>query len=268
MMWTGFKRRGVSGQPSPKSPAWLMTAAQDHFDAGRYREAIAIWLPLAQQGVARAQNNVGMCLIANLGVDNPDASAGVRWLLAAAHQGDAVAQRNLANAYFKGEGTLRDEGEAEAWYRRAAQQGDADAQDMLSWLLAESETRTPDYAESMRWAERAAAQGVAAAMARIGMFHHHALGVPRDTSAALQWWRRAAAADDGDGQAMLGAAYYIGQHVPRDPVRAYAWLRRARWNKSQLAERFIYATYKDLTPDQIAAAEALTSVLLETEATP
>lgn len=100
------------------------------------------------------------------------------------------------------------------------------------------------------------------------MFHHHALGVPRDTSAALQWWRRAAAADDGDGQAMLGAAYYIGQHVPRDPVRAYAWLRRARWNKSQLAERFIYATYKDLTPNQVAAAEALTSVLLETEATP
>ncbi|MDX2258373.1 MAG: tetratricopeptide repeat protein [Hyphomicrobiaceae bacterium] len=236
--------------------------AQALFDIGEYEAAIGLWLPLAQEGFPTAQNAIGMCLIGGLGAE-ADATTGAKWLRAAAAQGDAAACRNLADCYLKGEGVPQTDAEAEAWYRRAAAQGDGTAQDMLSWLLANADGREPDYAESMTWATAAAAQGNAASMTRIGLFHHNALGVPRDAEAAVGWWQKAARLGEPDGQAMLGAAYHIGQGVPRDPVRAYAWLRRARWGKSKLAERFIYAVRASLSEAEIAAAEALAEMLSE-----
>lgn len=231
-----------------------MQQAQAHFDVGEYEAALALWLPLARQGVARAQGSLGACLVGGLGVE-ADAVTGVKWLQAAATQGDAQSQRNLAHAYFKGDGAPASEFDAEFWYRRAAEQGDAEAQDMLSWMLASSDRRAPDYAQAL--AEKAAAQGVAASMTRIGMLYHNALGLARDMDRAVVWWTKAAYLNDGDAQAMLGAAHCIGQGVPRDPVQAYAWLRRARRNQSKLAENFIYAARVSLDDEQIARAESL-----------
>ena len=93
-------------------------------------------------------------------------------------------QRDLAEAYLKGEGVPQSDFDAEHWYRRAAEQGDAAAQDMLSWLLANEDGRSPDYSESLKWARAAADQGVAASMTRIGLFHHNALGVAREPAVA------------------------------------------------------------------------------------
>ena len=52
----------------------------------------------------------------------------------AAEQGDAGAQYNLSVCYRKGEGVLRDMGQAVGWLRKAAEQGHAQAQEVLLGL--------------------------------------------------------------------------------------------------------------------------------------
>ena len=102
-----------------KVDAAAPTPADDHlrdaaflFASADYDAAIALWLPLAQAGNAVAQNSIGMCLIGGLGAE-PDPAAGAKWLLAAAAQGHAEAQRNLADAYMKGEGVPPSDVDAE-----------------------------------------------------------------------------------------------------------------------------------------------------------
>ena len=84
-----------------------MAEAYDAAERGDYRAALAIWGPLAQAGVARAQNNVGACFAEGLGVER-DPNLALRWLTLSAEAGDAVGQRNLAALYFKGEGVEQD----------------------------------------------------------------------------------------------------------------------------------------------------------------
>ena len=76
--------------------------------------------------------------------------------LDAAENGDAAAQRNLANMYRHGQGVAKDNAEAEKWYRRAAEQGDAEAQYNL------------------------------------GVIYRYGRGVPKDNTEAVKWYRKAA----------------------------------------------------------------------------
>jgi uncharacterized protein len=153
-------------------------------ESGNYAAALAIWGPLAQAGVARAQNNVGACFAKGLGVERDQAIA-LRWLTLAAEAGDPVGCRNLAALYFKGEGIERNAARAAELYCAAAEAGDGPAQEMLSWMLLEGDSIAFDTVEARRWTLAAAEQGVAAAMTRLGMIYHNAVGVDRDARCAL-----------------------------------------------------------------------------------
>jgi hypothetical protein len=65
-----------------------MAEAYDAAGRGDYPTALAIWGPLAQAGVARAQNNVGTCFAEGLGVERDSALAlrGSPWQLKLATQ--------------------------------------------------------------------------------------------------------------------------------------------------------------------------------------
>src|SRR5215467_13026301 len=97
-----------------------MAAAYDASGRGDYAAALAIWGPLAQAGVARAQSNVGACFAEGLGVER-DCALALRWLTLAAQAGDPVGQRNLAAAYFTGAGVEPDYARAATLYRAAAE---------------------------------------------------------------------------------------------------------------------------------------------------
>jgi len=233
--------------------ATLMAAAFEAARRNDYAAALGIWGPLAHAGVARAQNNVGACFAEGLGVDR-DPELALRWLILAAQARDPVGQRNLAAAYFKGEGVAQDRARAAELYRAAAEQGDGPAQDMLSWMLLEGGIPV-DAVEARRWALAAAEHGIASAMTRVGMLYHNALGVERDPVEAACWWRRGAAHGDADGQAMLGAAHTLGSGVPRDPVAALAWLLRAQAGGSTLAASFLAPARAALDAEGAAEAE-------------
>ncbi len=89
------------------------------YDRASYATALKIWLPLAEQGDARAQTYVGEIHEKGLGIA-PDFAAAARWYRKAAEQGYAPAQISLGQLYETGRGVERDPAQALAWYRRAS----------------------------------------------------------------------------------------------------------------------------------------------------
>ena len=75
--------------------------------AGDYSTALQEWKPLADQGDASAQTNLGVMYKFGQGVLQDYAEA-VRWYRLAADQGDARAQLSLGVMYANGWGVLQD----------------------------------------------------------------------------------------------------------------------------------------------------------------
>jgi len=94
---------------------------------GDYGSAFEAWLPLAEQGDPKAQNNVGILYRKGLGVKKNPAAA-FMWYERAAKQSFAKAQYNLALAYKRGHGVDRSANMAVKWYELAALNGYARAQ--------------------------------------------------------------------------------------------------------------------------------------------
>ena len=96
------------------------------------------WKPLADQGHAYAQYNLGIMYANGYGVPEDDAEA-VRWYRLAADQGHAVrAQYNLGLKYANGEGVLQDNVTAHMWFNIAGANGDEagrDNREKIEWKM-------------------------------------------------------------------------------------------------------------------------------------
>src|SRR5438045_1537194 len=86
------------------------------YDQQQYAAALGLWLPLAEQGHAAAQLNVGVLYEKGQGVAQDFAEA-ARWCLKAAEQGDTQAQYSLGVLYETGTGVPKNLEEARKWYR-------------------------------------------------------------------------------------------------------------------------------------------------------
>ena len=96
------------------------------YDKGDYATALRLLRPLAEQGNASAQNNLGFMYGAGWGVPQDYATA-VSWYRKAAEQGYGLGQHNLGAMYFNGQGVLQDYVQAHMWFNLSAVQGDANA---------------------------------------------------------------------------------------------------------------------------------------------
>jgi TPR repeat protein len=105
-------------------PAGSLEAALSAALRGDYATALGLWRPLADQGNARAQRNLGVMYHNGQGVPQ-EYGAAAKWIGKAAEQGDPDAQHNLAFMYDNEQGVPQDPAAAVAWYRKAADQGDA-----------------------------------------------------------------------------------------------------------------------------------------------
>lgn len=126
------------------------------YDRGDYGAAVEEWRPLAEQGVASAQFNLG-------------------------------------HLYFEGSGVLQDYREAQKWYRLAAEQGHAGAQNSLGVIYAKGLGVPQDYGEAVKWFRLAAEQASAEAQISLGHMYEHGLGLPQDFVQAHMWFNLAAA---------------------------------------------------------------------------
>ena len=95
------------------------------YESGDYATALREWKPLAQQGYASAQYNLGLMYDNGQGVPQDDKTA-VKWYRLAAEQGYASAQFNLGVMYGMGTGIIQDWVYAHMWGIIAASNGNED----------------------------------------------------------------------------------------------------------------------------------------------
>ena len=131
-----------------------LTAAQ----SGDFATALREWTPLAAQGYASAQYNLGVMYDNGQGVPQ-DYKTAVKWYGLAAEQGLALAQNNLGLMYRKGQGVPQDYKTAVKWYGLAAEQGLALAQNNLGFMYANGKGVLKDYVYAHMWLNIAAISG-------------------------------------------------------------------------------------------------------------
>jgi uncharacterized protein len=97
--------------------------------------------------------------------------------LAAAKEGHADSQFNVASMYERGIGVGKDEKEAVVWYGKAASQGIAAAQFNLGVLYENGRGTKIDFAQANEWYRKASVQGDALAIGNLGMLYVRGQGV-------------------------------------------------------------------------------------------
>ena len=189
---------------------------------------------------------------------NGDYAAALNEFLPLAKQGNAEAQDNLGRMYAGGRGVPQDDKEAVMWWRLAAAQGNADAESNLGFMYSDARGGVPqDGAEAARWYRLAADQGLADAQFALGLMYTVGLGVPPDNREAARWYRLAADQGIARAQSSLGFMYSEGRGVPRDYVQAHLWFSLAADAGDADGIDARPAIEKLMKPDQIAEARRL-----------
>ena len=128
------------------------------YESGDFATALGEFRPLAEQGDADAQYNLGVMYEKGRGVPQDDKIA-LKWFTLAAEQGYARAQHNLGVMYANGEGVPQNDKSAVKWYRLAAEQGNAGAQNNLGVMYRKGEGVVKDNVYAHMWYTLAAEQG-------------------------------------------------------------------------------------------------------------
>jgi TPR repeat protein len=131
---------------------------QSAYESGDYATALREIKPLAEQGYALAQYNLGVMYEKGQGVSQDDKIA-VKWYQLAAKQGNAGAQFNLGVVYANGQGVAQDYKTAVKWYRLAAEQRHAFAQYNLGQMYDNGRGVPQDNVYAHMWGTLAAEQG-------------------------------------------------------------------------------------------------------------
>jgi uncharacterized protein len=120
------------------------TTGLNAYNKGDYATAAKEWRPLADQGVAAAQFNLGLMYYDGHGVPLDFAQA-ADWFTKAAEQDYAKAQYDLGAMYGVGKGVKRDYVQAYKWLNLCAAKGDdrcAEQRDLVAKKLKASQLTT------------------------------------------------------------------------------------------------------------------------------
>jgi uncharacterized protein len=131
--------------------------AETAYERGDYATAFRLLRPLADNGNAQAQDDLGTMYLSGNGVAK-DVAEAAKWYRKAADQGIAEAQHSLGNMYSAGQGVPQGYAEAAKWYRKAADQGYADAQNMLGVLYFYGRGVSRNYVQAHKWFNLAASR--------------------------------------------------------------------------------------------------------------
>ncbi|TSA43924.1 hypothetical protein D4R49_01485 [bacterium] len=212
------------------------------FQRNDYATALRLWRPLANQGKAEAQFNIGLMYDGGLGVKE-DRREAANWYRLAANQGYAAAQYNLGVMYGRGAGVNQDSGESIKWFRMAASRGYADAEFILGMRYKSGVHVAQDNVEAVKWFLLAAEHGHAAAQFMIGVIYEKGEGVPRNESESLKWHRLAALQGNSTSQMTLGSAYEDGTGVAQDYSEAVKWHRLAALQGNDVSQHSLGVSY-------------------------
>ena len=211
----------------------LALAQEDRFDAGvaanergHFATALRAWLPMAEKGVAEAQNNVGHMYERGLGVAQNYALA-MQWYRRAADQDLAEAQLNIGLLYYYGYGVATNHREAVSWFRAAA----------------ESELPEAEY--------------------MLALAYEQGTGIGLDYREARRLFLKSARANYAPAQMMFAFMLQAGEGIDSDPFRAYVWGKIAELNGSEEALDVTSIATVLLEDEEVLEADAMVRQCLE-----
>jgi localization factor PodJL len=175
---------------------------------------------LAAQGNPTAQTLIGIRAQGGSDGSAANPAEALKWLSAAAAQGQPVAQYRLGTLYERGQGVAANAATAAGWYVKAANAGNRLAMYNLAVALANKSLGRQDMPEAARWFARAAALGLTDAQFNLAVLYERGDGVPQNLADAYKWYLIAAAA--GDNGAAERAKALAGQNQLSDVDRAAA----------------------------------------------
>jgi len=135
-----------------------MATAETAYKAGKFEQARAAYLPLAEAGDLKAQYRLGDLLRKGQG-GKADLKGAVDWYRKAALGGDVRAQIRLGESYRTGQGVPKAPKVAVSWYRKAADAGSSWGQLRLGQMYNHGAGVGQDKTEAAKWLSKAAAQG-------------------------------------------------------------------------------------------------------------
>jgi len=176
--------------------------ADSAYRRGDFKQALQLYLPLAEQGDDLSQHALGLMYMKGQGVPQNYTEA-LKWYFLAAEKGNGLSQQNLGVMYSKGYGVPQDNAEAAKWYWRSAQQGIAEAQFRVGFLYSRGQGLPQDYAEGAKWYLKAAEQGLGNAQLSLGFAYESGRGVPKDLTRAYMWFAAASVMLDDNKAAVI-----------------------------------------------------------------
>jgi len=169
-----------------------------------------------------------------------------------AEEGDARAQNNLAYLYEHGLGVPRSLPDALAWYRKAAEAGLPAAQYNLGTFYHQGQGVAQDAAVACKWFESAANGGYTDAEYMTGECLRQ--GTRRDPALALSWYLKAARKGHAAAQLMAASLYLSGEGWRSEPYKALVWAEVARQNGEEQAAALLARTERALREPERSAA--------------
>jgi uncharacterized protein len=144
-----------------------------------YHQASEIWLPLSEQGDARATFYLSLLYAQGKGVERNPALA-LEFLAAAAREGLAAAQFNLGSHYNRGDGVPEEPAQTVYWWRKASEQDMPRAQHNLAGLYLIGRGVDRDESMARYWYRRAAANGSMASAETLALLDRQQKKLPKD----------------------------------------------------------------------------------------
>ncbi|MFT3808950.1 MAG: tetratricopeptide repeat protein [Micropepsaceae bacterium] len=235
--------------------------AYEAFLNGRYEEAIAIWLPLANAGDAAAQFNMGVMYANGLGVDR-DMGVAMDWWEAAARQLHVRAAHNLALAMLAGEphdgdrdGEPPDTTAILRYLKIGADAGYPNSEYTLGKLYAEGVGVEKDPRRAAELFLSASIKGFAKAQYNLGKIYRDGTGMKADTGLSLFWFAEAAERGHPRAQDRMAHRRLSGEGVPQDDVEALKWAILAAAQGVESSQKLRFKLTTSMTASEIAEAE-------------
>jgi TPR repeat protein len=134
------------------APAWAdFKAGEKAYQSGDYSTALREWQPLAEQGQADSQYQLGLL-------------------------------------YANGKGVTKDDAKARLWYEKAAIQGHTEARVNFGVMLMYARGGQQDYKMAVYYLRLAANEGHDVAQRRLGELYQRGEGVQQDFIKAYMWY--------------------------------------------------------------------------------
>ena len=188
-----------------------------------------------------------------------DYATAIREFRPLAEQGDAYAQFNVGLMYSEGEGegVPQDYAKAVKWFRKAAEQGVAEAQYNLGHMYNNGQGVPQDYAKAAKWYSKAAGQEHAGAQVSLGRMYGAGLGVPQDYVRAYAWYDLAASRFSGFDRA-VEYRNLVAAEMPPAQIAEAKKLAREWKEKHQSGEAQTVAVYRPPEPEGDGTPRCLT----------